>query len=431
MAFIDLIKSKIPQDVWNKLNKLAEDEVSIALNYPLKDRYQPYKDNFPYMQRFLMGELLDECDLFDKLDIKILPTEIIDILFRVKLIFVSKDQQSFYIRSNCRYLWDKKSDGIDKILTDDFESLGQSIRKRTLATPVNSYNDEEKLESLVENVAAEIKAPFEAFINDKLLIEKHKQWCHCTTDCTLEDAKQHFKAPSLTFSIEGTPLFCRMYAGSWNRTLLNLIRVTGFISPCVMSFGDGNVKYMAPLGSSFIDTGEIGCFNWQQDKLEPWRKIPDGCLFLSFGFRGLSEICVDGRTLPEMKKLILENKIIFNYLKRPWGNRAVNDIYPALDILNSATQLPDLGAKILLSYCCLEHLLVPKGQNRDNKKYIVGGINALRPDLLPWFNELYKLRCDYAHKGYVQSEENIIKLIKESMRNILFILSAKLSLDHN
>lgn len=59
------------------------------------------------------------------------------------------------------------------------------------------------------------------------------------------------------------------------------------------------------------------------------------------------------------------------------------------------TQIPDDGAKLLLLYCCLKHLFVPEGYTRDNKKYIVGGINAVRPDLLKWFEELYKRRCTY------------------------------------
>jgi hypothetical protein len=131
-----------------------------------------------------------------------------------------------------------------------------------------------------------------------------------------------------------------------------------------------------------------------------------------------------------MKSVIIENKIIFEYLKKPWGNRVIYDIYPTLDILNSATQLPDLGAKILLLYCSLEHLFVPKNRKKDNEIYIVGGINALRPDLLAWFDRLYKLRCNYAHKGYIQTEENIIALIRDSMKNVLSLLTAKLSLKH-
>ena len=86
----------------------------------------------------------------------------------------------------------------------------------------------------------------------------------------------------------------------------------------------------------------------------------------------------------------------------------MTQVAPVLDILNSATQNTDLGAKILLVYCCLEHMLVPKNIRADNKKYIVGGINALKPDLLDWFNRLYELRCDYAHKGFIiRDEENV------------------------
>ncbi|MEI6711910.1 MAG: hypothetical protein WCK88_07205 [bacterium] len=85
-------------------------------------------------------------------------------------------------------------------------------------------------------------------------------------------------------------------------------------------------------------------------------------------------------------------------MKNPWDNTSINDIAPTLDLLSSVTQAQDFGMKILLLYCSLEHLFVPKGKNTNNKEYIIGGIGALSPDLVTWFEDLYRLRNEYAHK---------------------------------
>jgi hypothetical protein len=105
----------------------------------------------------------------------------------------------------------------------------------------------------------------------------------------------------------------------------------------------------------------------------------------------------------------------------------VKDVAPALDILSAATQMPDLSAKILLIYCCLEHLFVPAKITSNNTKYIIGATNALRPELLPWFYELYRLRCSYAHKGFVIRDDKTLALIRESVVNAMTLLLAKLT----
>jgi hypothetical protein len=114
-------------------------------------------------------------------------------------------------------------------------------------------------------------------------------------------------------------------------------------------------------------------------------------------------------------------------LKNAWTPTNIKDIAPSFDILSSATQIPDVGAKILLIYCCLEHLFVPKNAKADNRKYIVGGMNALAPGLLPWFDRLYNLRCDYAHKGFVLRDDRMMILIMDSIKNAMALLVAKLS----
>ncbi|MGC1902241.1 MAG: hypothetical protein WA715_00305, partial [Candidatus Acidiferrum sp.] len=82
-----------------------------------------------------------------------------------------------------------------------------------------------------------------------------------------------------------------------------------------------------------------------------------------------------------------KHKVIFDNLKNPWTLKNVSEVAPTLDILSSATQIPDLGAKILLIYTCLEHLFVPSNTGAESSKYIIGGLNALNRTLVPWFEE--------------------------------------------
>ena len=54
-------------------------------------------------------------------------------------------------------------------------------------------------------------------------------------------------------------------------------------------------------------------------------------------------------------------------------------------------------------------------------------MNALAPQLLSWFDRLYDLRCDYAHKGFVLRDDGTMALIMDSMKNVMALLVAKLS----
>ena len=184
---------------------------------------------------------------------------------------------------------------------------------------------------------------------------------------------------------------------------------------------------MAPSTPFLHQPGVMGgSFSWDEDTKKPWERIPDGCLFLSFGYRGLTKLFLDSRTFGGIKKFYMENNIILDKLNNPWTKTCIEDIAPALEILSSATQTPDLGAKILQIYCCLEHLFVPKNVRKDNVKYIIGAINALRPDLGNWFERLYQVRCDYAHNGFVQRDDKTLSLVFESVQNTVTLLTAKL-----
>jgi hypothetical protein len=281
-------------------------------------------------------------------------------------------------------------------------------------------------QNFFDQLFLKINTQFTCYLDENKLIEKYKLLEPGLREYELKEATRYFSSPSIGFTCFGSSTYCRWYAYAWLRTFLCLLKISGFITPAQIEFGSSGVEIMAPTHPVFLGTHTIGGLCWEEDEKESWEKVPDGCLFRSFGYRGISKFWLDSRNCPRIEKFFLEHKKIFNLLKHPWSERYLNDVAPTLDILGSATQVPDLGAKMLLIYCCLEHLLVPKHVSADNTKYIVGGINALRYDLLEWFDRLYKLRCDYAHKGFIKRDDKVFKLIMESVRNVMALLMAKL-----
>jgi hypothetical protein len=56
-------------------------------------------------------------------------------------------------------------------------------------------------------------------------------------------------------------------------------------------------------------------------------------------------------------------------------------------------------------------------------------LKALKPQLIPWFNQLYSQRCDYAHKGFVIADDRTSSLVSDSIKNVMSLLAAKLSVN--
>ena len=433
MTFQQKIRTTVGNDVYEKLEKEANNEVSLALKMPLKDQYG--QDKY-YRTRFLIPLIIPECELFEQKGLKISPLDIVNILFRCKLLFAVQTKDEYAKRADAgswidRYDfgvgWTKKSNAVDSIINEYLDRLEASEKERTLIVEINSFHANHAIQqTFFDQLFQKLSLPFNCYLEENQLIDKYKILEPGLREYELEDAKRFFCSPSIGFTTFGSSTYCFWYASAWLRTFLSILKISGFLTPGQIEFGASGVEIMAPTYPVFLGTHSSGCFCWEEDEKESWEKIPDGCLFRSFGYRGISKMWLDNRSFPGIEKFVFEHKKIFDLLNNPWGKRYLNDIAPTLDILASATQISDLGAKLLLIYCCLEHLLVPKNINTDNKKYIVGGINALRSDLLEWFDRLYKLRCDYAHKGFIKRDDKVLKLIRESVRNVMTLLIAKL-----
>jgi hypothetical protein len=434
MSSLDIIKRKIGDAVYSRLEAAAEKEVALALQMPLLDECR--HENF-YSQRFLLNELRGDCETFESAGLKISPLDVVNVLFRCKLLFASKTEREYHQRRGGFPLfedialgWPQRSEKIDTLINACLSKLEMGIRERILLSHVSSFKsireDSTSPQKFFDDLFKTLGFPFVCFFDDDHLIIEHKRFEPGLRSYDQLDATRFFSAPSIGFKVSGTRNYCFWYSTMWLRTVLNLIRIAGYIHPGQRSFG-WDVKMNAPTYPVFLGDHAAGVLKYDEDRKESWAKIPDGCLFLSFGYRGLSNMWLDRRTFPKIEQFMRDHVAILACLTNPWNVRSIRDVAPTLDILSSATQIPDLGAKILLIYCSLEHLFVPQDAHTENKKYIVGGMNALGPQLLPWFDRLYKLRCNYAHKGFVLPDHETMTLIADSMKNAMTLLVAKLA----
>jgi hypothetical protein len=434
MSFFDTIKARVGEEAYLHLERAAEKEVALALQMPLVDSYG--QKSF-YAPRFLLGDLLAKCGTFEAADIKISPIDVINVLFRCKLLYACHDENEYHQRrggfaahGDFVVRWPERAKPFGLLVDDYANQLEVQIKERVLLSHISSFRtlsgDPTSPRQFFDDVFSSLGLPFVCFFDDERLIHEYERHEPGLPSYDLIGAARFFSAPAIGFRASGSRAYCFWYSTMWLRTFLNLLRIASYIHPGQRSFG-WDVKMSAPTYPVFLGDHATGVLKWDQDKWEPWAKIPDGCLFLSFGYRGVSDMWLDRRTFPGIREFILGHKAIFRFLKNPWNARNLTDIFPTLDILSSASQIPDMGAKILLIYCCLEHLFVPKQAYTENKKYIVGGMTALGPQLIPWFDRLYNLRCAYAHKGYVAHDEKTMELVAASMKNVVMLLAAKLS----
>lgn len=436
MSFRDTIKARIGAECYTRLENEAQKEVDLAMQMALKDKYT---ENQYHSPRLLLRELQAESERFQKTGLKILPVEIVWVLFRCKLLHAAPNEREFQQRKG-RYglfenraglpQWADRELSLDNVEDRYVSGLQTDIRERMLLTPMNSLNPHPQgvgqQQEFLEDLFHTLDLPFVSFLESNL-IEKHKQYEPGLRTYTLETAKDFFSAPSLGYRIVGTSKYCFWCGTVWLRTFLNVLRVGGFIHPGQIGFSVKPKEMIPPTYPVFLGMHATGCYQWEEDTKEPWKKLPDGNLFRSWGFRGLSNMWLDRRNCKEIKQFMLDHKCIFEQLGNPWSDRSTKEVAPILDILSSATQVPDLGAKLLLIYCCLEHLFVPPEARREKSKYIIGGLNALKPGLRKWFDGLYEHRNQYAHKGFVLRNEKTLAMIKDSVKNVMTLLVAKLS----
>lgn len=432
MTYLDEIKGTIGQKRFLKLDKLS----NAVFSYKYGGLYSsvPLGQN-SYVED-LIPKLLEESEFFEDLGLKISPIDAINIMYKCKLIKASTNIDTYRERTiGCNLYdefdffipWDRRNDDYETLLEEYFERLRNQLSTNTLIVPIKSFKGNYYLiQSFFDELFKELGYPYIAFIFEDYIIQKHKEFGRLD-ESNYERAQRYFSSPSIGFSIHGSSLYCRWYSNMLLKPLVSLTKIAGFIYPGQVEFGGNLAEVMAPTYPVFLEKATTGCFMWDEDKKEPILKVPDGCLSRSFGNRSVTNMWLDIRNFKNIREFILSQKSIFEIFKNPWNRANYNDVVPTLDILSSATQSTDLGAKILSIYCCLEHIFVPKGIKKNNKEIIVENIHNLDPNLKEWFTELYEYRCDYSHKGYIKMNDRVLELIRYSITNTLLLLKLKLS----
>jgi hypothetical protein len=183
MSFLATVKGKIGNELYALLEKEAEKEVAAAIQMPLKDQYR--QDQHYWPKFFRLTNLLSECQRFEALGLRISPADVIDALFKCKLLFAAQNEDEYMQRIGGGMrnfgLWRYKSSGtVDEIIEQRFEALGDSLKERTLLAEANSFigldpNQAGKAhQKFFEELFAKLDAPFVAFFDDGNLLAKYK-----------------------------------------------------------------------------------------------------------------------------------------------------------------------------------------------------------------------------------------------------------------
>src|SRR5260370_34469364 len=90
MSFRDTLKVKVGPERYAHIGKEAQTELSRALEMPLKDKFDA--DQY-YSPRPLLKEFASEAEHFDKGGLRGLPAEVAHVVFRIKLLLATKNEE--------------------------------------------------------------------------------------------------------------------------------------------------------------------------------------------------------------------------------------------------------------------------------------------------------------------------------------------------
>jgi hypothetical protein len=183
MTLLDLIKSGKLAPFYDHIEREAEKEVALAMQFSLND--ENGNDQF-YAPRLLLGEFRADAEIFEGSGLKILPTEVVAVLFRCKLLFAVKSEHEFRQRGGDGGLfgnsatvpkWTDRSDKLDAVVTKCLEGLKAETQKRTLLTHVSCYTSMNKdaadsHQMFFDDLFKTIGLPFECYFED--LVQKHQ-----------------------------------------------------------------------------------------------------------------------------------------------------------------------------------------------------------------------------------------------------------------
>ncbi len=227
MSLLDTIKARIGPESYSRIEKEAEKEVALAKQMALTDqnREEPF-----YAPRFLLGELIPECEAFERCGLKILPTEVLNVLFRCKLLFAANTEHeyrqrggggSFFDDLAVHPKWTDRAEKVDVLADHYISAFEAQIHDRVLLSHICSFTSARPVESpreRFEDLFAALGFPFVCFFDGDELIEKHKRFEPGLRSYSRDHAKEFFCAPSIGFSSTGSRGYCFRYSTMWLRT---------------------------------------------------------------------------------------------------------------------------------------------------------------------------------------------------------------------
>src|SRR5207237_6278773 len=88
-------------------------------------------------------KLFPDCDFFDTTGLRVLPMDLIDAMFRAKLLFACQEKECFYQRSGegsgAISIWHHKPATFNDALELYFEWIKNLVKERTLLTQLSSF----------------------------------------------------------------------------------------------------------------------------------------------------------------------------------------------------------------------------------------------------------------------------------------------------
>ncbi len=96
MSFHDAVKASIGAECYAHIEEESEKEVKLAKQKPLQDQYG---NDLYHPPRLLLREFQEDSHRFEKVGLKVLPTDIMDVLFGCKLLRATNSEKEYRQRS--------------------------------------------------------------------------------------------------------------------------------------------------------------------------------------------------------------------------------------------------------------------------------------------------------------------------------------------
>nr|WP_320000135.1 hypothetical protein [uncultured Draconibacterium sp.] len=295
-------------DLYHRLDKVADSAFS-------KD----FKFKQPLGQEHieeLLPELVEECYSFEIMTLKYSPIDIVNILYKCKLLKSSeteekyKKQQMFSLNNEFDFYvpWNRKKENLNTLIDYYFERLLSLLKDNTLIIEINSFKgNTNSIQTFFDNLFSSLDKRFKAYISNN------------STGTKKTNA-------SIGFKVYGSMCYSRWYANAWLKSFMSILKIGGFLYSSQVNYGWDYAEQPISTYPVFLGTSTSGCFVYNEDTKKPLVKIPDGCLCHSFGNRSITNMWFDIKTFKKVKGFILENKSIFEFHINPWNKTLRTDI---------------------------------------------------------------------------------------------------------